>query len=207
MTDATEPVLLVTDAARRQIVDVRAGEPDADGLALWVEVSGESDGSYTYVMELRPETDAAPDDLVQRHDDLSVVVAAGSADQLAGATLDFTGSGMVMKNPNRPAAAGSGPAPTADLSGPVAQAVLAVLDAEINPAIAAHGGRADLVAVEEGVAYVRMSGGCQGCGLAAVTLSQGIEVAILDRVPEIQSVIDTTDHASGDNPYYEAAKK
>ena len=52
-----------------------------------------------------------------------------------------------------------------------------------------------------------MSGGCQGCGLAAVTLSQGIEVAILEGVPEVQSVVDTTDHASGNNPYYESAKK
>jgi Fe/S biogenesis protein NfuA len=89
----------------------------------------------------------------------------------------------------------------------VALAVLTVLDAEINPAIAAHGGRADLVAVDAGVAYLRLSGGCQGCGLASVTLSQGIEVAILDGVPEIESVVDVTDHASGDNPYFESAKK
>jgi Fe/S biogenesis protein NfuA len=207
MTDVAEPVLVVTDAARAQIVDVRAGEPDADKLALWVEVSGEENGSFTYLMELRPEADAAPDDVVQRHDDLAVVVPIDSVERLAGATLDFVGSGMVMKNPNRPSLAGPGAAPTGDLSGPVAQAVLGVLEADINPAIAAHGGRADLVAVEDGVAYVRMSGGCQGCGLAAVTLSQGIEVAILDTVPEITSVIDTTDHASGNNPYYEAAKK
>jgi Fe/S biogenesis protein NfuA len=207
MTDVAEPVLAVTDGARAQIVDVRAGEPDADKLALWVEISGEEDGSFTYLMELRPEADAAPDDVVQRHDDLSVVVPIDSVERLAGATLDFVGSGMVMKNPNRPAVGGAGSAPTGDLSGPVAQAVLAVLEADINPAIAAHGGRADLVAVEDGVAYVRMSGGCQGCGLAAVTLSQGIEVAILDTVPEITSVIDTTDHASGNNPYYESAKK
>jgi Fe/S biogenesis protein NfuA len=82
-----------------------------------------------------------------------------------------------------------------------------VLDEQINPAIAAHGGRAELVAVEGGVAYLRLGGGCQGCGLAAVTLSQGIEVAILDAVSEVSEVIDVTDHASGANPYYEAAKK
>jgi len=54
---------------------------------------------------------------------------------------------------------------------------------------------------------VRLSGGCQGCGLATVTLSQGIEVALRDVVPEITSVVDVTDHASGTNPYYEPAKK
>ena len=159
-------------------------------------------------MELRPVADARDDDVVQRHDDLSVVIDADSVERLTGATLDFTGAGMVMQNPNRPAmTAGGGDRPSADLSSPVAQAVLTVLDAEINPAIAAHGGRADLVAVDDGIAYVRMSGGCQGCGLAAVTLSQGIEVAILDAVPEVTSVVDVTDHAAGDSPYYESAKK
>ena len=148
------------------------------------------------------------DDAVQRHDDLSVVIAGDSIERLAGATLDFTGAGMVIQNPNKPTAGpGPGAPPAADLSGPVALAVLTVLEAEINPAIAAHGGRADLVAVDEGVAYLRLSGGCQGCGLASVTLSQGIEVAILDGVPEIESVVDVTDHASGDNPYFESAKK
>jgi Fe/S biogenesis protein NfuA len=85
--------------------------------------------------------------------------------------------------------------------------VIQVLDEQINPAIAAHGGRAELVAVEDGVAYLRLGGGCQGCGLATVTLSQGIEVAILDAVPEVTQVVDVTDHASGTNPYFESAKK
>ena len=82
-----------------------------------------------------------------------------------------------------------------------------VLDQFINPSIAAHGGSAELIAVEGDVAYVRLGGGCVGCGMAAVTLSQGITVAIKDAVPEIADVVDTTDHASGTNPYYEAAKK
>ncbi|HEV3452770.1 MAG TPA: NifU family protein [Acidimicrobiia bacterium] len=208
MSDEAQPAVVVTDAAREKILEVRADEPDADALALWVEVSGESAGAFSYTMELRPLAEAGTDDLVQRHDDLSLVVPASSVDRLRGATLDFAGAGMVMQNPNRPAAAPSaGSRPSADLSGPVAQAVLTVLDEQINPAIAAHGGQADLVAVEEGVAYVRMSGGCQGCGLAAVTLTQGIEVAILDAIPEISSVVDVTDHEAGDNPYYESAKK
>ncbi len=97
--------------------------------------------------------------------------------------------------------------PLPDLSGDVAQRVAQVLDAQINPAIASHGGRADLVAVDDDIAYLRLSGGCAGCGMAAVTLSQGIEVAIKQSVPEIARVVDVTDHASGTNPYYEPAKK
>lgn len=208
MSDVVEPVLAVTDAAREKISEIRSSEADSDTLALWVEISGQAGGAFSYTMELRPVADAGPADVVQRHDDLSVVIAADSIEQLAGATLDFTGAGMVIQNPNKPTAGPApGAPPEADLSGPVAQAVLTVLDAEINPAIAAHGGRADLVAVDAGVAYLRLSGGCQGCGLASVTLSQGIEVAILDGVPEIESVVDVTDHASGDNPYFESAKK
>jgi len=207
MSDPAEPVVTVTDAARGKILEVRADETDPEALALWVEVSGERGGAFSYAMELRPLADAGTEDLVQRHDDLSVVVPAASVERLTGATLDFTGAGMVMQNPNRPLPGDASDRPPADLSGPLAQAVLTVLDEEINPAIAAHGGRADLVAVEDGVAYVRMSGGCQGCGLAAVTLTQGIEAAILDSVSEIKSVIDVTDHASGENPYYESAKK
>jgi Fe/S biogenesis protein NfuA len=94
-----------------------------------------------------------------------------------------------------------------DLSGPVPQRVVQVLEHQVNPAIAMHGGSAELVAVEDSTAYVRLGGGCVGCGMATVTLSQGIEVAILENVPEIETVVDVTDHASGTNPYYEAAKK
>ena len=82
-----------------------------------------------------------------------------------------------------------------------------VITTQINPSIASHGGQAELVAVEDGTAYLRLSGGCQGCGMATVTLTQGIEVAIKESVPEISQVTDVTDHASGNNPYYEAAKK
>jgi Fe/S biogenesis protein NfuA len=63
------------------------------------------------------------------------------------------------------------------------------------------------VAVEDGTAYIRLGGGCQGCGMASVTLSQGIEATITDLVPEITKVVDVTDHAGGQNPYYEQSKK
>jgi Fe/S biogenesis protein NfuA len=85
--------------------------------------------------------------------------------------------------------------------------VAAVLDHQINPAIASHGGFAELVGVEEATVYLRLGGGCQGCGLAQVTLSQGIEVAIKEAIPEVEQVIDVTDHASGTDPYYQSAKK
>ena len=77
-----------------------------------------------------------------------------------------------------------------------------LLERVINPAIASHGGYAELVKVEDSLAILQLGGGCQGCGLAAMTLRQGIETAILQHVPEITEVVDVTDHASGENPYY-----
>jgi len=207
MTDAVEPILTLTDAARDKILEVRAAEADAETLALWVVVTGESAGAYTYDMSFRALDDAGEIEVVQHHDDLPIVIDGDSIEALAGATLDFTAAGMVMQNPNKPAPRVAVARPEADLSGAVAQAVMHVLEEQINPAIASHGGRSELVAVEDSIAYLRLSGGCQGCGMASVTLSQGIEVAILDTVPEITEVVDVTDHASGSNPYFESAKK
>ena len=212
MTDelVPDPILTITDAAQAKIVEVRKEEDDPDALALWLEVSGVSGTTYTYDMYFRRADEAGPDDAVQHGDDISVVVPGDSVDKVRGATLDLAGGGMVLQNPNRPSLgppAGSPDRPPADLSGEVPQAVLQVLEEQINPAIASHGGQAELVAVEDGVAYLRLSGGCQGCGMASVTLSQGIEVALMDAIPEIKGVIDVTDHASGENPYFESAKK
>ncbi|MGO8877488.1 MAG: NifU family protein [Acidimicrobiales bacterium] len=211
---AEPDVLRVTEEARAVVTEIRAGEENAADLALWLEVSGTANGSYTYDMWFQQASDAGPSDALWEADGLSVVVAASSLDQVRGATLDVSHAageqGLVMINPNTPptarAAAGA-PMPEADLSSPTAQKILEILEQDVNPQIAMHGGWADLVAFENGTAYVRMSGGCQGCGLAKVTLSQGIAVAIQDAVPEVLEIVDVTDHASGDNPYYEAAKK
>jgi Fe/S biogenesis protein NfuA len=204
-------VLQVTDEARAVVLDARSGEDQPDRLALYLEVSGAAEGAYTYDMWFEVLGDAAPGDAVVDLGGLSVVVVASSIDKVRGATLDVGESGLVMLNPNTPPRApGSEPLniPDSDLSSPLELAVLAVLEEEINPQIASHGGRADLVAVdEEGIAYLRLSGGCQGCGMAAVTLSQGISVAIREAVPEIIEIVDVTAHESGTNPYFEAAKK
>jgi Fe-S cluster biogenesis protein NfuA len=84
------------------------------------------------------------------------------------------------------------------------RAVQAVLDNEINPGVAMHGGRIRLIDVLDHTAYIRLEGGCHGCGAADVTLKQGVEVAIMEGVPTIVAVLDTTDHAEGKNPYYQA---
>jgi Fe/S biogenesis protein NfuA len=204
--DLLAPLLVVTAAAREKILEIRAREPEPDALALWLEVSGVRNAAYTYDMYFQRLDEAGPDDSVQRDSDVSVVVPQASVDKVRGATLDLSGADMAVRNPNSPSPAVGAGHPSAELSGDVAQRVVQVLDDQINPAIAAHGGRAELVAVEDGIAYLRLGGGCQGCGMATVTLSQGIEVAILDAVPELTGVVDVTDHASGTNPFFESAK-
>jgi Fe/S biogenesis protein NfuA len=201
----------VTEAALAMVLEARASEAREESLALWVEINGSLGGAYTYDMYFQAAADARPEDWSDEQGGMALVVSSDSVEKMRGAVLDVHGGGMVMENPNHPRApAVASPAmagPPADLSGDVAQRVLQVLEQQVNPSIAAHGGRADLVAVEDASAYLRLSGGCAGCGMAAVTLSQGIEVALRESVPEITRVIDVTDHAAGTNPYYEAAKK
>ena len=203
---APVPVLKVTEAALAMLHQVRSQEDRPEALALWVEVAGSNGSAYTYDMYFQVAADARGQDWSLEQGGLPVVVPADSVSRLQGAVLDVDDehgeTGMVIINPNQPPPTASpamqGPPP--DLSGDTAQRVLQVLEQQINPSIAAHGGRADLVAVEDDAAYLRLSGGCAGCGMAAVTLSQGIEVALRQSVPEITRVVDVTDHAGRDQP-------
>jgi len=207
------PVLTITPEARATVLEVLANESDPDTLALWLEVSGEANGAYAYDMYFQALGDAGPGDVVQPDGQLPVVVPESSVARLQGASLDYVTDasgegGLVVVNPNTPPAptlAGLASAPDLDLSDPFAARVVTVLEEQVNPSIASHGGRADLVAVEDLSVYLRLSGGCQGCGMAKATLSQGIEVILREAIPEIANVVDVTDHADGTNPYYQPA--
>ena len=82
-----------------------------------------------------------------------------------------------------------------------------LFEQQVNPMVARHGGRVELIDVQDAVVMLRMSGGCQGCGMASVTLRQGIEGALHQNIPEVQGIMDITDHSSGTNPYFASAKK
>lgn len=234
--DASEPIVEIAPEARERILSLRAQDPEGDRLALWLAVTGIQGGEYTYEMTFRFLDEAAPEDAVRHQDGLPVIVPRSSVDKLRGACIqvdDPLRGGLAIENPNRPSGvgmmlpvvpkAGAGPAAghaheprqspavgshvSGELTGDVAERVAQALDRAINPSIAAHGGHAELAGVDGDTAYLRLSGGCQGCGLATVTLTQGIRVAITEAVPEIRRVVDVTDHASGTNPYFEPAKK
>ena len=85
--------------------------------------------------------------------------------------------------------------------------VAKVFDEQVNPMVARHGGRVELIDVQDAVVMLRMGGGCQGCGMADVTLRQGIEGMLSQLVPAVRGIVDITDHATGANPYFQASKK
>ena len=203
------PSFEVSKGALAALLESRAEEVDAASLALWLEVSGANGSKFSYDMYFQPAAEASSNDHVIGLDGLNLVIPFASAAKLNGARLDVAsdGSGMTITNPNEPKTPDFAKLAVADLSGDVAQRVMMVLEQQINPSIASHGGFAELIAVEADAAYVKMGGGCQGCGMAKVTMSEGITTAIKAAVPEITRVVDVTDHASGTNPYYEAAKK
>jgi Fe/S biogenesis protein NfuA len=81
-----------------------------------------------------------------------------------------------------------------------------LIDSTINPAVAGHGGFIELLDVKDNKVYLAMGGGCQGCGAADVTLRSGIERLIKEELPEVEEILDATDHAAGSNPYYQPSK-
>ena len=211
MTADDHTWLDMTDAAYDKVMGFLRQVPEPERQAMWLEVTGTSGNEWTCNLSLKPLDAAALHDAIIRHRDLAIVIPECDFDKVRGATIDwlddpFAGGGLRVNNPNTPSPTIHLPAP-GDLSGDVAQRVVQVLAQQVNPSIAAHGGRAVLMAVEQGTAYLRLSGGCQGCAMASVTLTQGIERTILQAVPEVTSVVDVTDHQSGTNPYFEAAKK
>lgn len=204
MADATTEITVftVTPAAIERILELRDQEEDPSSLALRVEVTGTNGVEYAYDLTFDPIAEADDADALFHQGDLSVLVPVGSIEQLQGATLDIPsggGAGLVLRNPNRPnPLAGK----HLELTGDIAEKVQQLLDQQINPALASHGGFATLAGVEGDKVYVTMGGGCQGCAVSAMTLRDGITRSIKESIPEVSEVIDTTDHEAGENPFY-----
>jgi len=153
-------------------------------------VNGEQAGAYTYLMEFRPVRELDDNVVLQHHDDLRWPIPANSAELLQGATLEFNG-GMVMQNPPARSRVTGDADAAGDLSGDVPQRVIQVLEQQINPAIASHGGPPSS-SRSRTTSRTCASRVLPGMRHGLVTLSQGIEVAILDTVRTITEVIDVT---------------
>jgi Fe/S biogenesis protein NfuA len=196
-------VIGITDEALAQILDIRAGEDDAESLRLRIEVTGVSGVDYAYDLAFETAEEGNDDDVAFTVGTLEVVVPADSVAKLEGSVLDLpvsaTQGGLVLRNPNRPdPLAGK----TLDLSGELPDKVQQLLDQTVNPALAAHGGFVNLAGVEGTKVFLSMGGGCQGCTMSQATMVEGVTTAIHDAIPEVTDVIDVTDHAAGENPLY-----
>jgi len=170
------------DAVGIRISAVHAGTPKADAR-----------------LEFCEREDLQGDEWSLDCEGFTLFVDADSAPWLDGAQVDYaanaTGGQLTIRAPR---IKGQVPGEGATL----AERVQYLLDSEINPMLAAHKGRVSLERVDDGGAvYLRFGGGCHGCGMVDVTLKNGIEKTMRERIPEVSAVRDATDHASGTAPY------
>jgi len=191
-------VVTFTEEARAHVVAFLAEE--SEPLAVRIEVLDSSPLAPQYDLALIEESEKDSNDQVYEQGGFEVVVPRSSVDLLQGATVAWVesmqGSGFKVENPNI-VPIGEGMA-----EGPLADRVKHVIEMQVNPAIASHGGSVTLIEVRDDVVYLEMMGGCQGCGMAAVTLAQGIRRIIMESVPDVRDIVDVTNHDAGDNPYY-----
>lgn len=195
-------MLSFTDRAREMVLNFmdQSGE---DFRSLRVNVNGGSPMAPSFAMTLVGDDDRNGNDLELDGGGFTVVVDPESAGQLEGATVDFVsrvnGSGfeIIPATVSAPANTG-GQASKSGLGAKVQH----LLDEQVNPAIASHGGQINLVEVQGTEVFMEMTGGCQGCAMSRMTLRQGVERMIRQHLPEVTAIHDVTDHASGDNPYY-----
>lgn len=199
-------IITVTSAAHAELIALRDAEPDAERLGLRLEIVSAPGEDFRYDLSFDVVTKAAFTDEVRTHPGtdgtaLKVIIGAKDVELLNDATLDHTDSqGLVIRNPNKPVA------PMVEgLTGndELSAEIEAVIAAEVNPALAAHGGFVTYVGHDgEGTAYLTMGGGCHGCSMSRMTMLDGVQTMLVEQVGGVERVKDLTDHTNGENPFY-----
>ena len=191
-------IVNVTDAAREKIQEIMEMQNIVGRGAIRVGIAGRGPAGFNYSMSLEEDAEPSEGEAVQDEGNFKILLDGENLEKLRGASIDFVGQlvggGFKIDNPN------------SVWDDPLAAEIQALIDSQINPGVASHGGFVELLDVKDNRVFVRMGGGCQGCGMASVTLKQGVEVLIKQSFPQIEAVVDSTDHAGGENPYYQPAK-
>jgi Fe/S biogenesis protein NfuA len=186
-------MITMTEAARDKIAEIMEVRGQC-GCALRLMIVGRGADDFKYDMRFVDSGMVVPEDTALDMGRFTLVVDPASALNLAGTVIDFRGlsggGGLLIDNPN--------PVWTDE----TARAVALIIEKHINPGVQAHGGYVNLLDVKDGVVTITMNGGCQGCGLAAMTLRFGIEQMIKEAVPSIREIVDATEHARGTNPFF-----
>jgi len=203
MSNTTKAPVEFTDLAKETVLGFLEGNSDTR-LALRIHVASPSPLDPRYDITLIEQHEKCEEDVVFDDSGFEVVMDPESVKILDGARIDWVEtlmeSGFKVENPNLE------PIGSKPLEGPLADRVQQAIDQYVNPGVAQHGGRVTLVDVRDNIVYLQMGGGCQGCGMASVTLSQGIERILREQVPEITDIEDVTNHSEGDSPYFTAEK-
>lgn len=196
-----EDFMKVTETAEQHFLGLlQKQREDTSGLNLRIEVANPgialAEVSITYCAPGEEEAT----DIPLSFQDFTLFVANNSKLALQDAVIDIKtdalGEQLSIKAPNL-----KGQVP--HLDAPLSERIQYVIDTEINPNLAGHGGRVNLVdLLEESIVVLQFGGGCHGCGMANVTLKQGIEKTLKEKFSEIVEIRDVTDHTTGENPYY-----
>lgn len=193
--DASAAMIMVTEQAQDQIRSILE-EEDLKDQSLRIEARKIGPFRFEYDLFFVEEKEITETDRRIAVGELTLVIDPSSAPHLEGATIDYVQGppgGFKFENPQS----------KRHFDDPKADELQDFLDQEVNPGVAAHGGYIALHGLEKGTAYLEMGGGCQGCGMAAKTLRQGVEAKVRERFPEVSQIVDVTDHAGGTNPYYQ----
>lgn len=190
-------MIVISEIAKKELGKILAEKGGADSIGLRLSVHGGVPGAYQSSFRLVKKGDNTTSDMLLDQGDFNIYVDPDSASKLDRVKIDvvptFRGPSFKIEFP------------LPEWDDPLANEVQKLISERINPGVAVHGGYVTLLDVKDKTVYLSMGGGCQGCGLSSVTLRQGIETMILEEIPEIQEIVDQTDHESGLNPYYTSA--
>ena len=200
-TTEVSSIITITDDALAELVKLRDSEEDAASLGLRLEIVSGPGEEFKYDLSLDEFRKAAFTDEVRTHSGMKVIIPAKDVELLEGAILDYSSTGgLVIRNPNKPVAPVIEGLVNDDALSAEIEAIVAT---EVNPALAAHGGFVTFAGHDEaGTAYLTMGGGCHGCSMSKVTMLEGVQTTLVEKVEGIQRVRDMTDHQSGENPFY-----
>ena len=192
-------MLTITEKAKQRVLEAIKAEGKSD-LGLRVSIDGRTPAGLQFGLALITPDEVQEGDVVVDSDGVKIYLDVDAAPRMENARLDFvetlSESGFKVLDADE----------GTKWDDPVSQRVQKVLDEKINPGVAGHGGWVELLGRKEDTVFLKLGGGCQGCGMVDVTLKQGIEVMLKEDVPEILHVVDQTDHAGGNNPYYQPSK-
>ena len=188
----------LSDDANRYILE-KLDPKEVKTKGVEIIVDAKSDRKANYSINFVDSSNTTSEKISIDYENFQIFVAKESVPYIEGTEIKINEEKeLIAFNPHMS---------ITKISGTVEEQIQHVLDEEVNPMVASHGGVVSLLEVKDSSAYLEFGGGCQGCGMIDVTLKQGVEVMIKEQIPEIEAIYDVTDHAEGTNPYYQPSMK